>query len=251
MIALFEAGSSHLHTGWWDGATVIGQSTSSYRDDDSIDTNFIKTFLRSRSFDLIAACSVSARRRDPLFRFLQTIAPGTISCARTATDVGLTVSYTRPETYGIDRALAVVEAFHRIRGACVVVDIGTAVTVDAVTVHGDVAGGFIIPGAELMARSLVGATDLPQVVRESFDPLPGDSTESGISRGIGLGITGAIDRLIAAAQSVLGDNVPLMLTGGGATGYTSHLKPPVMFAPDLVLAGLGRSAHRLPRTLVK
>lgn len=247
MIALFEAGSSHLHAGWWDGTAVKGQASSPYRVVGLIDTEFIETFLQGNAFDLIAACSVTVSCRDELFRLLQTIAPDAVARARTAADVGLSVTYDRPEMYGIDRALAVVEAFHRIRGACVVVDIGTAVTVDAVTVHGDVAGGFIIPGAGLMAHALAGATDLPQVIHESFDPLPGNSTEMAISRGIGIGMTGAIERLITAAEGVLGDTVPVVLTGGGATGYAGQLTRPVILAPDLVLAGLGRAASRLPR----
>jgi type III pantothenate kinase len=88
-----------------------------------------------------------------------------VTTAREA--VGVRNGYEDPSLLGVDRWLAVIGAYHRVRGACVVADIGTAATIDVVAADGQHGGGFIVPGPALMVASLVSGTSDLGVRHES------------------------------------------------------------------------------------
>ena len=64
---------------------------------------------------------------------------------------------------GVDRVLAAYAAYRLVNDSCIVIDAGTAVTIDAVTKDGTFAGGFIFPGKDLLSWSLAAKTDLPYI----------------------------------------------------------------------------------------
>ena len=90
-----------------------------------------------------------------------------------AEDAGVVNSYVRPERLGVDRWLAIVEAWHS-RGAAIVIDCGSAITLDAVSSAGRHQGGYIVPGLRMLERSLTGGTGAVRI-------------DSGIERGLGPG----------------------------------------------------------------
>ncbi len=76
---------------------------------------------------------------------------------------GVVNGYADPSLLGVDRWLAVIGAYQRVQGACVVADIGTAATVDVVAADGRHRGGYIVPGPQLMVASLLrGTSDLAE-----------------------------------------------------------------------------------------
>ena len=85
--------------------------------------------------------------------------------ARTArSGWGVSNSYTQPRLMGVDRWVAMIGAFAEVQSACLVVDVGTAMTIDAMDVEGKLLGGQIIAGVSKMAGALAMATsDSPQV----------------------------------------------------------------------------------------
>jgi type III pantothenate kinase len=144
-----------------------------------------------------------------------------------------------PARVGTDRLLAALAARHRAGGACIVVDAGTAVTVDAVDADGTFLGGAIFPGPGLMARALAdGTAQLPLVeVGREFVPerAIGKNTEEAIRSGI-LGATaGAVERLLRDVAGVLGVAVPIYATGAAAGAAAGRA---LTIIPDLVLEGL-------------
>ena len=103
-----------------------------------------------------AVCSVTSKWREPLFNALERYAPGCVHVAVTAKDTGMSVRYDDSETIGIDRVVEACAA-HRIFGdSCVVVDAGTALTVDAVSNGGELLGGFIFPGLDTLSKVRMG-----------------------------------------------------------------------------------------------
>ena len=156
---------------------------------------------------------------------------------------GVTNAYPEPRQMGVDRWVALIGAWLEFGDAVLVVDVGTAVTIDALDESGRHLGGQILPGLDLMSRSLGTSTsDIPVVKRHAavFTSDVGIfavSTADGVRQGAGNAIAGAIER----ARSVLaaaGHAPVLVLTGGDAPRLSAALKPPVAHRPDLVLAGL-------------
>jgi type III pantothenate kinase len=164
-------------------------------------------------------------------------------------DLPLEVRLPEPHRVGIDR-LAGAAASGLVRPPatpCVLIDCGTAATVDLVSAEGAFLGGAILPGPALMARCLAAGTSrLPVVAAVDQGrppPLPGRTTEEAIAAGIGFGALGAIARLEAEARRVLGPGAVTILTGGGRAAVRPAV-PEAIEVPDLVLAGIALAAAR-------
>jgi type III pantothenate kinase len=246
MTALFESGSSRLHFAWWDGEKPDGFVTMTYPRDGMFTDETISCLIGEAEPDRIAACSVSSKWREKLFEALHCRYPGKLVTARTASDIGLVTPYKQPETYGIDRALAVKGAFGIFGNSCVTVDIGTAVTVDAVDENGAVLGGYIFPGTDMMSEVLAERTDLPFVRAEFENTNPGTDTYSALKYSLGKGFIAALDALLLSACEMAGTTERIIVTGGGAEHISGLFSMPVMYEPHLVLQTLGSVSENLP-----
>ncbi len=165
------------------------------------------------------------------------------------TDLPLEVRLPEPHRVGIDR-LAGAAACRLVvpaGKACVLVDCGTAATVDLISADGGFLGGAIVPGPALMARALAAGTSRLATAAapdgSRLPTMPGRSTAEAIALGIGLGIQGAIARLEAEARAALGPGAVTVLTGGGRAAVRETL-PDAIEVPDLVLAGIALAAAR-------
>jgi len=161
-----------------------------------------------------------------------------------ASQLGVTNGYRTPGQLGTDRWAALVAAHRAMPGDKLVVNVGTALTIDALTGDGRFLGGLIVPGPSLMRRSLDHGTAALRLADGMFEPFP-SSTPNAIT-------TGAIQACVGAIERVRGDmaaqGVPpmgLLLSGGGALEIASHLPMPATFNENLVLDGL--VAMALPR----
>jgi type III pantothenate kinase len=161
-------------------------------------------------------------------------------------DVPLLIRVEQPERVGIDRLLAAFAA-DRLRQpnrAAIVVDLGTAITVDLVDTDGAFAGGAILPGIATWARALAEQTDaLPQVSLEFLDkpPVPlGTSTVAAIESGIYWGAIGAIRELATQLSAHYPIRPDLFITGGASQQVAELLKThgTVRHVPNLVLSGI-------------
>ena len=164
-------------------------------------------------------------------------------------DLPLEVRLPEPHRVGIDR-LAGAAAAGLVTPAgspAVLVDCGTATTVDLMSADGAFLGGAILPGPLLMARALAeGTSRLPAVAALAgggLPTMPGRSTEEAIAAGVGLGMRGAIARLVAAGREALGGEAITILTGGWASSVRDAL-PEATEIPDLVLTGVALAAAR-------
>lgn len=160
---------------------------------------------------------------------------------------GLRNSYTQPRRMGVDRWVAMVGAWAELRGSCLVVDVGTAITLDAIDGRGVHLGGQIIPGVGTMVSALNTTTsDLPLVrplpARKSTDKqLFARSTAGAIRQGTLNAVAGAVDRAVRTLRSK-GYRPKTVLTGGDASSILGALNEAPLHRPHLVLQGL---AHML------
>lgn len=148
------------------------------------------------------------------------------------------IDYRHPQRLGIDRLINGLAARHLYGLPCLVVDIGTAITCDAVDAAGRFLGGAIAPGPELMADSLRRRTALlPEVGIERMRRAIGRDTEESIRSGIYWGTIGLIQELVRRMSAELGGRPRLILTGGRARTFRADLKG-YRYDPDLTLKGV-------------
>ena len=180
----------------------------------------------------------------PALRRLAALAAGAVRgpllVAGTDFPIPIATDVERPDHVGADRLLGALAAYCRVGGACVVVDVGTAITVNAVRGDGVFLGGSIFPGLHLMGCVLAGGTALlPSIDLPSDAPPIGRSTEQAIAAGLLYGAVGAVAALVAGARRALGETAPGLLTGGGGPHLSAHLPEDCRRDfPDLVLEGL-------------
>ncbi len=158
---------------------------------------------------------------------------------------GVTNSYTQPRRMGVDRWVAMVGAWAEVGASCLVVDAGTAVTLDAIDDDGVHLGGQIIPGVATMAAALSSNTsDIPLVRpapgRKGADlQMFGHNTAAAVREGAQNAVAGAVDRAIRTLQSSAYDP-EIVLTGGDASRILNALSETPMHRPHLVLQGLAQ-----------
>ncbi len=163
-------------------------------------------------------------------------------------DVPLTIRVDEPARVGIDRLVAAFAAdrLRRRDRAAIVVDLGTAITVDLLDAEGAFCGGAILPGIALSARALSEHTDaLPRVTLDHLEKPPnalGKSTVPAIEAGIYWGAIGAVRELIAQMSSGLTKAPDVFLTGGASAHVaellTTNAEYEVLHVPHLVLSGI-------------
>lgn len=143
-----------------------------------------------------------------------------------------------PEKVGIDRLLNALAAFDRAKKACIVADIGTAVTVDAVSATGEFLGGAILPGPSTALAALHSGTALlPAVSLPDDVPVLGRDTEGAMASGVFWGIVGAIEKIMEMLKQEMPGAVTF-LTGGAAERFAPRIRSLDHTVPSLTLEGL-------------
>ena len=142
---------------------------------------------------------------------------------------------------GVDRWLALVGARALTNNSAVVVDCGTAITVDALTAAGEFVGGSILVGFHTASRALSdNAFRLPKL--DDYQAIvPALTTKQALSSGTILGLAGGIDRLVQEYLDLVEVPVTLFMTGGDASVANAHTAFDFEIVPDLVLQGLARA----------
>ena len=155
---------------------------------------------------------------------------------------GVTCGYRDPRSLGVDRWLALVAGYLRVRDTVCVVDAGTALTVDAADAQGRHYGGLILPGLRLMGESLqqrtsdIGPTGAGTAPPAGLD-LFGRSTDEAVSRAAQAASAALVDRCVRRLADA-GTPPVLLVTGGDGETLMPWLESPCRFEPHLVLEGL-------------
>ncbi|HHT9119947.1 MAG TPA: type III pantothenate kinase [Candidatus Hypogeohydataceae bacterium YC41] len=153
--------------------------------------------------------------------------------------VPVTVLVKEPEKVGIDRLLNAVAAYKRTKGSIIVVDMGTAITVDAVSERGEFLGGIIAPGLEVLKKALhLRTAFLPEVTPKKPDYCVGKDTEQAITSGLYWGIVGIVERLIKGVKRELGGDPRVIATGGDAKLFADDIGLFQEVIPHLTLEGM-------------
>ncbi len=171
-------------------------------------------------------------------------------------DLSLEIGLERPDMVGIDRLVDAV-AVNRLRqpgSPAVIVDVGSAITVDFVSSEGVFLGGAILPGIAMGARALHEFTDLLPLVDLSELTSPpsalGKATVPAMESGLFWGAVGAIRQLIEQLPKDANDSIwrpQVFLTGGAGQRVAELLGSDARYVPNLTLAGIALAATKKKR----
>jgi len=195
-------------------------------------------------------CAVSVHREafGRLRRWLTECRPAASIDALTCQQMPIHVAVAQPERVGMDRLAAAVAA-NRLRDPqrpAIVIDTGSAITVDLIDPQGTFRGGAILPGMQMSAAALHRATDALPLVH--FDPAHppaavGTSTDAAIRSGLYWGTVGSLRETIARIAAELSGDAELFGAGGDIDQFGPSLGLPIRHVPELVLAGVALAAY--------
>lgn len=157
-------------------------------------------------------------------------------------DIPMAIRLPYPDRLGLDRLLAAWKATQLYKGQrAIVVDAGSAITIDCASPAGEFLGGVIMPGLTLQFDSLARGTDALPSLRPSDStaqsaadlPVPATNTIAAIQSGILLGTAAAIDGLVARTGG--GEPYQLILTGGDAPQLSRLINHPHQLLQRLVI----------------
>jgi type III pantothenate kinase len=244
VILLVDAGNTRIKWAVWSGGDV--------RRDGVCPTNEmadLAQFLAQTGIaHALVTCVAGEAVRACLAQYLDAagIAPHWLRSEHFAH--GLLNRYEPSESLGTDRYAAMIGAFRRFRRDCVVVSVGTAMTVDILTRDGDFLGGCIVPGPDLMRASLFAGTAGIGPSAGGWRDFPRD-TGAAVDSGIALAMLGVVQGMRMRLAGVHGsdsDSLPaIILTGGARAVLRSLLSGEVFEIDELVLEGLAWIARDL------
>ncbi|PIE53953.1 MAG: pantothenate kinase [Dethiosulfovibrio peptidovorans] len=154
-------------------------------------------------------------------------------------DLGIEIAYANRWEVGADRLVNSVAGVAQYGAPLIVVDFGTAITLDVISPKGAYLGGTISPGLVTSMDALFGKTSkLPQVALEVPESVIGVSTKTAIQSGVVYGTAGSVDALVRHIWRELGTVTPVVATGGHASTMAEVSETIDSVDPWLTLEGL-------------
>ena len=232
MILDIDIGNSYLKWRLIDGSDVIkkgSQIVDSILDSSIFERDILENISGARLCSVVSEATTIALSKK-LFSHYDVVLER--ACVSKFAG-GVTCGYDKPSRLGVDRWLAMVAAYNKHHQAVLVIDAGSAVTLDVVDQNGFHLGGYILPGTSLMVESLRRGTKNVKVdVFDTQSLVPGKNTEDAAVNGILLSLISTIKTLTVSYP------FKLVLSGGSAPAILKHLNMDVDYVPDLVLDGL-------------
>ena len=185
--------------------------------------------------------SVKPRVNARWKRFLSEQGVSTILEVTHQTNLGVAISYPKPEKIGADRLANASEAAGAYGTPVVVCDFGTALTFDIVKKDEGYVGGIICPGLPLMFDYLAEKTALlPHIKPVKTSRVIGKSTAEAMRIGARLGYRGMVREILNDLKKELGPETQVCATGGFAKWVLDDFDESITIDPNLTLKGLGR-----------
>jgi len=186
---------------------------------------------------VVISCVAGDPVRDAVAAVLPAAAVPPLWLTASAAQCGVRSSYADPAALGSDRWAALIAAWQLTGAACVVVNAGTTMTVDALGRDGVFLGGCIVPGMRLMREALARDTAGLAARDGRFSYFP-DNTGDAIFSGAVNALAGTVERMARHLGEITGTAPPVILSGGDAQLVEKRLNAQVTVVDNLVLEGL-------------
>jgi type III pantothenate kinase len=221
MLLAVDVGNTQTHLGAFDGDELVEHwrmQTRSGTTGDELAERIAGFFALSEmaisEIDSVCVSSVvpplGSQYEQMTARYLDaeclTVGPGVKS--------GMPIRIENPLEVGADRLVNAIAAYERFGEACVVVDFGTGINVDAVSADGEYMGGAIGPGLEISLTALIDrAARISRLELEAPEAAIGRSSRAAINAGFIYGFAGMIDGIVGRMEAELSG--PKVLATGG------------------------------------
>lgn len=195
--------------------------------------------IEGRDNATVLAASVNSKFDDTVSKVVDEVADRRVVWIGRDIELPIKVLTDVPEKTGIDRILNIAAAYEQMEKACVVVDAGTAITIDCCNDAGEFVGGAIAPGVKLMLDAMHEKTAMLPAVQFAppRDPF-GKSTEQAMLHGVFHGVRGMVKELVENYATELGNWPEIIATGGDAATLFTDWELVHAIAPDLTLYGM-------------
>jgi type III pantothenate kinase len=240
-LLVLSVGNSRLAVGLFAEGELKQSARAKLDDRDAVSREITRLWraLPESAQPTVAGASVNPTAEDWLEELVLKLTNHTIEWVGEEIDTPIKVLTEKPAETGIDRVLNIAAAFEQMQKACVVVDAGTAITVDVCNDAGEFLGGAIAPGASLMLAALHEHTaKLPQVELAAPDGAIGQNTQQAMLQGVYHGIRGMVKELVENYATSLGFWPDLIATGGDAKVLFEGWELVHAISPDLTLYGV-------------
>lgn len=248
MLLCLDVGNTHILGGVFDKDKLIVRfryATNLIGTADQLGIFFIN-ILQTNKIDpekitAVAICSVVPSGDFTIKHAISQYFNASVYMLQAGVKTGLNIKYKNPNEVGADRIANAIAAVHAFPNKnLIIIDMGTATTICAVTQKRDYLGGTILSGMRLNMESLKNnAAKLMEVDIEIPDSYIGRTTREAIQAGLYYGHLGALKEIIAGFKSDVFDNQPVTIIGTG--GFSQLFRDKEIFdsiIPDLVLQGL-------------
>lgn len=247
MLLAIDIGNTQTHLGVFDGNELVREwraATDGRRTADELALMF-DHFLGSAGLTFgkltgLALCSVVPRATQEIRAMAQVYLEMDAVVVEAGTKTGIAVHTDNPREVGADRIANAVAAHHLYPDEpVVVVDFGTAITVDAVSANGTYLGGAIAPGLDTSATALFsGTAQLGRVALVAPGHAIGKTTVASVQSGIMYGTAAMVDGLVERVMDEMEGDAAVIATGGLAGTVVRHCSTIDRIEPALTLRGL-------------
>jgi len=254
-ILLVDAGNSNIKWSLLDGDHLFKMESQAYGETSSIDVykEILTKILVKFKINTVIVVSVLG---DTFIRDAEEYTSLTVDNFINAKSephlAGVTNAYRDFSKLGADRFVAMIAAYHLNnsgeKSASIVVDSGTATTIDTIDMNGQHLGGVILSGLDLCSQNLLQNTELLPLFnknRDTFEPkiFSSDTTEA-IANGSLFGLAGAITHISMLMEQEIREktsydgNINIIITGGGARKLAPFLNKDFQVQENLLMLGL-------------
>lgn len=249
MLLLVDMGNTNTVVGLWEGSAATKRwrvATEAHRTADEF-----RIMLRSLLEEIdhqpegAAVSSVVPQATQALRLAVASLVDGPVIVVGPGVKTGMAINIDNPREVGADRVVNAIGAVLVYGAPVVILDFGTATTVDLVGADGSYRGGAIAPGIEVAAEALVASTAALRRVELTLPPsVVGKSTVEAMQSGLIYGFAGLVDGLVERVQMELGADAPVVATGGLADLIVPLCERTVAIDQDLTLRGLAEVFRR-------
>lgn len=233
---LIDAGNSRLKWAVVEDGRWRAQGTSNYADWSALKANL------TVGTDCFIASVANAAHEQQIASLLEAMGVAATWLTARGEFAGVKNSYLNPQQLGVDRWMGLIAARQRSRDPVLVVSVGTAMTVDALSADGVFLGGLIVPGVNMMRQALLQGTARVAEASGHWQAFP-LTTADAVQSGIVAALCGAIQQQHARLAEFSTIAPHCLLTGGDAEMLLPHLSVQAEHVPVLALEGIERVAR--------
>lgn len=239
MLVAVDIGNTNIHLGLFDqdSRCLINHFRVSASDTHLKDLSVDPSILQEASDCVLA--SVNPRAENAFCNWLHPRWKGRLLRVPVDVPVSIPILARNPDKIGTDRLLNALAAFQRTATATIVIDAGTAVTIDAVSEKGEFIGGVIAPGLETLKEALhLRTAFLPRVSVQRPRRVLGKDTNEAVKSGLYWGMVGLVEKITKKLLEEQVNTPTVLATGGDAELLANEIQIIDEIVPHLTLEGI-------------